>query len=116
MPTYVAAKIHDIRVTGASVDYVGSVTVDAALLDLAGIDPYEQLDVVNLANGNRWTTYALPGPPGVFELNGGGARLGVVGDRCVLITYRQTASFSGASLVFCDDINAVRDLQRYERA
>lgn len=106
--TFVAAKLHNLTVTGAAVSYVGSVTIDADLLDAAGIAPYEQLDIVNLANGARWTTYALPGPAGVFTLNGGGARLGLPGDRCVVMTYAATdGDFPGARAVFVDEDNRV---------
>jgi aspartate 1-decarboxylase len=97
--TFVAAKIHGIIVTDKSVVYHGSVTIDAALMAEADIHPYEQVDVVNLSNGARWTTYALPGGEGVFTLNGGGARLGEVGDRCVVMTYRTEGVFSGARVV-----------------
>jgi aspartate 1-decarboxylase len=107
MRTFVAAKIHGLRVTGASVDYHGSVTIDASLLDNVGIDPYEQVDVVNLNTGGRWTTYVLPGEPFVFTLNGGGARMGVPGDRCVVMAYRQEDTFSGADIVFVDSMNQI---------
>ena len=103
--TYVAAKLHDVTVTDANLRYIGSVTIAAELLDAAGIDPYEQVDIVNLNNGNRWTTYALPGDRGVFTLNGGGARLGLPGDKCVIMTYRQAYTFPGATAVFCDSDN-----------
>ena len=103
--TYVAAKIHDVTVTDANLRYIGSVTIAAELLDAAGIDPYEQVDIVNLNNGNRWTTYVLPGDLGVFTLNGGGARLGLPGDQCVIMTYRTANTFPGATAVFCDPAN-----------
>ena len=106
--TYVAAKLHNLTVTAASVAYVGSVTIGTDLLDAAGIAPYEQLDIVNLSNGARWTTYALAGPPGVFTLNGGGARLGLPGDRCVVMTYAATdGPFPGARAVFVDEANTI---------
>ena len=107
MRSYVAAKLHGIAVTAASVTYNGSVTIGADLMDAVGIDPYEQVDVVNLSTGGRWTTYALPGAPGVFSLNGGGARLGVVGDRCVVMTYRLDEEFAGAPVAFCDEANRI---------
>lgn len=92
MRNYLAAKLHRIVVTAASVDYVGSVSIDSTLMADVGIDPYEQVHVVNLSNGERWITYAVPGERGEFALNGGGARLGVVGDRCVVMTYQQSDS------------------------
>ena len=113
MRTYVAAKLHNLTVTDASVHYVGSVTVDAALLARAGIDAYEAVDVVNLNNGARWTTYVIPGSRGVFTLNGGGARLGVIGDRCVLIAYRQSERFERAAVVFVDESNDIDHATQY---
>ena len=107
MRTYVAAKIHDLTVTGAHLRYVVSVTIDASILRAAGIEPYERIDIVNLNNGNRWTTYALPGDQGVFTLNGGGARLGLPGDRCVVMSWVDADSFPGARAIFCDDTNQV---------
>lgn len=109
MRTYIAAKLHDLRVTEANLDYIGSVTIDAVLLDHVGIDPYEQIDIVNLHNGARWTTYALAGEAdsGIFTLNGGGARLGLTGDRCVIMAYRQADHFPGASVAFVNEQNKI---------
>jgi aspartate 1-decarboxylase len=106
MRSYVGAKIHDITVTDKSIRYFGSVSICQKLMAEAGIEPYEQVHVVNLDNGNRWVTYALPSKtPGAFTLNGGGARLGEIGDRCVILTYRMAAEFPGAKAVFCDPAN-----------
>ena len=113
MRSYVAGKIHDLTVTDAQLRYIGSVTIARDILDAAGIEPYEQVDIVNLNNGERWTTYALPGDPGVFTLNGGGARLGVPGDVCVIMTYRQADRFPGATAVFCDADNHVSRVLNY---
>ena len=111
--TYVAAKLHGLAVTACRLDYHGSVTIPAELLEAAGIDAFEQVHVVNLANGKRWVTYALPGEPGAFELNGGGAHLGVVGDRCVVMTYRQADAFGGALAVHIDGHNQPTGTVRY---
>jgi aspartate 1-decarboxylase len=105
MRTYISAKIHDLVVTDAHLHYTGSITIDSALLKRAEIDEYEQVDVVNLNNGNRWTTYVIPGGPGVFTLNGGGARLGLPGDICVIMTYRTSETFEGARAIFVDAEN-----------
>ena len=113
MRTFVAAKLHGIRVTDKAVRYHGSVSIAAELLAAAGIAPYEQVHVVNLANGQRWITYALPAPARTFTLNGGGARLGEIGDECVILTYRQEGAFSGAPIVFCDAQNAIREVHSY---
>lgn len=99
--TYVHAKLHGVTATDAAVAYYGSVTIGNDLMAASGIEPYEQVDVVNLNTGGRWTTYALPGPDGVFTLNGGGARLGVKGDPCVVMAYESSTEFHGARVVFC---------------
>jgi len=81
------AKIHRARVTEADLDYIGSISIDAALLERAGIHPNEQVAVYNLSNGERFETYAIPGEPGQVRLNGAAARLAQVGDRVIIVTY-----------------------------
>lgn len=111
MKRFVSGKIHGIRVTDKSVKYYGSVGIARALLEAAEIAPYEAVDVINLTTGARWSTYAIPLASG-FSLNGGGARLGEIGDECVILTYRLENSFTGAAIVFCDQDNNIisRDL------
>lgn len=112
--TYIAAKLHGITVTDASLDYPGSVGISRDLLDTAGIDPYEQVHVVNLSTGDRWITYALSvDAPGVFTLNGGGARLGMVGDRCVVMSFRTSKRFKGATAVHLTALNQIDYLLHY---
>ena len=115
MRTFIAAKLHGLVVTGCRLEYHGSVTIADDLLDDVGIDPYEQVHVVNLNSGARWVTYALAGPPGTFELNGGGARLGVVGDRCVVMTYQQAEAFPGAVAVHVNALNGIHRRVPYAR-
>lgn len=93
MRTYVSGKIHHIRVTEAELHYIGSVTIDKEIMDAANIEPYEQVHIVNLNNGERWVTYALPGKKGIFSLNGGGARHGRPGDTCIIMAYQQAEKF-----------------------
>jgi aspartate 1-decarboxylase len=118
MRTYLAGKLHGIVVTHIALDYHGSVTISEGLLELAGMQPYEQVTVCNEANGNRWGTYILATEhDGVFEVNGPGARLAEVGDRCVVLTYSAGDVFSGASVVtFEHDVctNTVGSTFRYE--
>lgn len=108
MRTFVGAKIHGITVTSAQLEYHGSVTIDNHLMDVANIMPYEQVHVVNLNTGQRWITYAIPGRPGAFELNGGGARCGCVGDRCVVMTYIQADKTPGAEVIELDTNNKIK--------
>lgn len=89
--TLLLAKIHNCTLTGANINYVGSISIDQVLLDKAGILPYEQVQVVNNANGERFITYTIPAPAnsGVIELNGAAARLGISGDRVIIMAYGQ---------------------------
>ncbi len=87
--TMLKSKIHRATVTEADLDYVGSITVDAELLAAADIRPYEQVHVVNIANGARFETYAIEGAPGAGTicLNGAAARLAQPGDRVIVLSY-----------------------------
>lgn len=89
MKIFLRAKIHGLRATGKNREYSGSVTVDRAILAAAQMEPFEKVQVVNLETGDRWETYVVAGEneSGAFELNGGSARLGDVGDRFLLMTY-----------------------------
>lgn len=111
--SWVAAKIHDIRVTGASVEYHGSVSICPTLMSEAGISLGEQVQIVNLSTGDRWITYAIPGDEGAFTLNGGGARLGVVGDQCVIMTYVMAERPQEAAVIFVDKDNLITERMRY---
>lgn len=87
--TMCRAKIHQAIVTGADLNYVGSITIDEQLMEKAGILPYEQVQVVNINNGARFETYAMKGErgSGVVCLNGAAARLAQPGDRVIIIAY-----------------------------
>lgn len=87
------AKLHNLRVTGTRLDYVGSLSVDAALLDAAGLFPYEQVQVYNVNTGARFETYLIPAPAGsrTAEVNGAAARLAEVGDRLIVAAYAWVA-------------------------
>ena len=83
------SKIHRATLTGTDLDYEGSITVDADLLEAADILPNEQVHVLNLNNGSRLVTYAIEGPrgSGTMLLNGPAARSGMAGDMIVVLTY-----------------------------
>ena len=81
------SKIHRARVTDANLHYVGSITLDTRLMELADIREWEQVQVVDIDNGARFETYAIPGGPGDVCLNGAAARLVQPGDRIIIITY-----------------------------
>lgn len=82
-------KLHRVRVTEANVNYVGSITIDRDLMDKVGILPLEEVDVINLDNGKRWSTYAISGEAGTGEIcpNGGAALLCKPGDLLIIIAY-----------------------------
>jgi aspartate 1-decarboxylase len=83
------SKIHRATVTGANLNYVGSVSIDPELMALADILPYEQVAVLDIDNGARFETYAIVGERGQICLNGAAARLVAPGDKVILITYAE---------------------------
>ena len=87
--TVFKSKIHRATITGADLDYEGSISIDRDLLDAAGILVYERVQVVNLNNGNRFETYVIEGKrgSGAIELNGPAARLGQPDDLIIIISY-----------------------------
>lgn len=93
------AKIHHARVTQAELDYDGSLTIDADLMDQVKILPFEKVLVANLENGNRFETYAIQGErgSGTICLNGATARLGKVGDRIIIFTFTQVLTAEAAN-------------------
>jgi aspartate 1-decarboxylase len=117
--TLLLAKIHRCTLTAANIDYMGSISIDQTLLDAAGILPYEQVQVVNIANGERFITYAIAAPAnsGAIELNGAAARLGVSGDRLIIMTYAQFSSEElktySPTVVMVDEQNRILEVRRY---
>src|SRR5665647_132019 len=107
------SKIHRATVTDADLNYVGSISLDPELMQLANILEWEQVHVVDIDNGARFETYAIPGGPGTVCLNGAAARLVQPGDRVIIITY---ADYEDAeldayepSVVHVDSSNTVVD-------
>ncbi len=83
------SKIHRAQVSGAHVDYEGSLTISSDLMEKVGLFPFERILCSNLANGHRFETYAIPGPAGTGQivLNGATAHLGKPGDRITIMSY-----------------------------
>ena len=105
----VKSKIHRVKVTGADLNYIGSITIDEDLMDAANIIQGEKVQIVNNNNGERLETYVIPGArnSGEITLNGAAARKVAVGDVLILITYafmdiEEAKSFK-PSLVFPDE-------------
>jgi aspartate 1-decarboxylase len=85
--TMMKSKIHRATITGANLEYVGSITLDRELMDLADFKVFELVAVLDIDNGVRFETYAMEGGPGDVILNGAAARLVQPGDRIIVITY-----------------------------
>lgn len=85
--TMMKSKIHRATVTGADLNYVGSITLDTRLMELADLRAHEQVHVLDLDNGQRFETYVIPGDAGDVVLNGAAARLVHPGDRVIVISY-----------------------------
>jgi len=111
--TMMKGKIHRATVTQADLHYEGSISVDLDLLDLSDILVNEQVDILNISNGERFTTYAIPAPRGskIFGLNGAAARRVQVGDRIIILSYGQMeveeARDFAPKIVLLDDNNEV---------
>ncbi len=112
----VVGKIHRATVTGADVDYIGSISVDTDLLDAADIYIGQKVDVVDVTNGARLTTYTIPAPAGsgTVQLNGAAAHLVHPGDLVIIIAYasmpEQVARQRKPAVVHVDERNHVVDL------
>jgi aspartate 1-decarboxylase len=87
--TMMKSKIHRATVTGADLNYVGSITLDPKLMELADVLEYEQVHVLDIDNGARFETYVMRGDRGDVIINGAAARLVHTGDRVIVISYAQ---------------------------
>ncbi len=111
--TMLKAKLHQARVTHSELEYEGSCAIDGQLLDAAGIHEYEQIQIYNLANGNRFTTYAIRGEDGsgMISVNGAAAHMANPGDRVIICSYVQLDDNEVAKfkprLVYLDENNQI---------
>jgi aspartate 1-decarboxylase len=111
--TMLKAKLHRARVTHADRDYEGSCAIDGDLLELAGIREYEQVQIYNVTNGERFTTYAIRATHGsrTISVNGAAAHRASVGDVIIICAYSQYSEAELAKfaprLVYCDEGNRV---------
>ncbi len=112
--TMMKAKLHRATVTQADLHYEGSIAVDRDLLDASGILPHEQVDVLNITTGARFTTYAIEAPRGsrTIGVNGAAARLVQTGDKVIVVAYAQleaeTARNYNPSVVLLDEGNRIK--------
>ncbi len=111
---FLQAKIHRAVLTGVNIDYHGSLSVCPDLLQASGILPFEQVDVYNLDNGERLTTYAIAGEKGRVMLNGAAALKGSPGQKVIIASYvgldRDEIYSHRPVLVFVDDQNRILEV------
>ncbi|WP_318662125.1 aspartate 1-decarboxylase [Treponema sp.] len=81
------SKIHRATVTDANLNYEGSISIDIELVKKANMHVWEKVDVLNVNNGARFSTYIIPGKKGEICLNGAAARMAAVGDKVIIVTY-----------------------------
>jgi len=111
--TVLKSKIHRATVTQADLNYEGSITIDAALMEAADILPFEQVHVLDVNNGNRLTTYAIEGQrnSGQICINGAAARLVSPGDTVIILSYvsatEEEARRMRPSLIYVDEANHI---------
>lgn len=119
--TMLKGKIHRATVTQAELDYVGSITVDTALLKAAGILEYEKVQIVDINNGERFETYTIAGEEnsGVICLNGAAARCVQKGDKIIIMAYcnmdAEEAKTHKPTVVFVDGDNKIKQISEYEK-
>jgi aspartate 1-decarboxylase len=120
--TFLQAKLHRVRVTRADLDYEGSCGIDAGLLEIAGLKEYQYIELYNISNGERFTTYIIEAPKGSGEisLNGAAARKAAVGDRLIICAYAAYSEEELATyrpiIVLVDDNNRVKEVLRSRAA
>ena len=113
------AKLHRACVTESCLEYEGSCAIDGELLKLAGIREYEQIQIYNLANGERFTTYAIRAEDGskIISVNGAAAHKADPGDRVIICTYatldEEEVSQFKPTLVYLDEHNNITDTRNY---
>lgn len=114
-------KIHRAVVKQAELNYVGSITVDPELMEAAGILEYENVQIVDVENGNRFETYTIAGEPGsgMICLNGAAARQVLTGDHIIIMAYAQMTPEEAAEyhpqVVFVDEENKIERITTYEK-
>lgn len=119
--TMLKGKIHRAVVKQAELNYVGSITIDPKLMEAAGILEYEQVQIVDVENGNRFETYTIDGEPGsgMICLNGAAARQVQVGDHVIIMAYCQMDAKETADhkpkVIFVDEENHISRVSNYEK-
>jgi len=112
------SKIHRLTVTGSELHYEGSLSLDEELMEAADLLPFEKIEVYNINNGARFSTYVIPAPrfSGTVRLNGAAARLGSAGDLIIIASYaeyeEEELSTYSPKLVYVDSNNRIKAVRR----
>jgi aspartate 1-decarboxylase len=118
--TMLKSKIHRARVTDCNIDYEGSITIDIDLMKAADILPYERVEILNVNNGARFSTYAIEGNPGAGDicLNGAAARLACKNDIVIILTYQEVAGDQAQDvkprMVYVDEKNHIKSTKNVD--
>ena len=115
------SKIHRATVTQSALDYIGSITVDETLMEAAGLTEYEKVEIADVDNGARFSTYVICGEAnsGIICLNGAAARMVSTGDKVIIMSYAQMPpeeiKENPPKVVFVNDDNTISRITRYEK-
>lgn len=115
------SKIHRATVTQSALDYIGSITVDETLMEAAGLTEYEKVEIADVDNGARFSTYVICGEAnsGIICLNGAAARMVSTGDKVIIMSYAQMTpeeiKENPPKVVFVNDDNTISRITRYEK-
>ncbi len=118
--TMLKSKIHRATVTQSELDYIGSITIDVALLEAAGIYEYEKVEIADIDNGNRFATYTIAGErdSGIICLNGAAARCVNTGDKVIIMAYTNMTPKEREqhkpTVIFVDEKNRPTKISHYE--
>lgn len=109
--TMLKSKIHRATVTDCNVDYEGSIHICKKLMDAAYIQPFEQVHIYNVTNGNRFITYAMEGEEGEICINGAAAHKAYIGDIIIIVTYALIEDFFKPKIHIChvDENNKIEE-------
>lgn len=119
--TMLKSKIHRATITAANIDYNGSITIDSRILEAADIYEREQVQVVNISNGARLTTYAIAGNPGAGDiiLNGAAAKIMSKNDIVIILSYglveEKLARDYSSTIILVDDKNHITSVSQYQK-
>lgn len=115
------SKIHRATVTQSELDYIGSITVDEALMEAAGLVEYEKVEIADVDNGARFSTYVIAGKAnsGIICLNGAAARMVSTGDKVIIMSYAKMTpeeiKENPPKVVFVNEDNTISRITRYEK-